>query len=157
MVDDAVVEKRLVVVAFVPIALAKTRLPILALSMVEEPIVPSPKLKLVEKRLVELAVSEKRLVVVAFVARSELIVPRSAVRAEEKRLVVVALAARIEFIVPKSVAKLVEKKLVVVAEVPVALSKVNPLPQRLANSPVELAIVAFSMIELNNSPWWVRL
>jgi hypothetical protein len=77
LVDDAVVEKWLVVVALVEVELRKVmfwrveepvtrRLAIEAIEVID-PIEPEPRLKLVEKRLVDEAVVEKWLVVVALV------------------------------------------------------------------------------------------
>lgn len=59
---ETVVAKRLVLEAVV-----EKRLVVVALELVELPMMPAPKLKTVAKRLVEEAVVEKRLVVVAWV------------------------------------------------------------------------------------------
>jgi hypothetical protein len=112
LVELAVVLKKLVVVAEVPVAFTKVKFwrvvePVRRrLPKVPEPRVREPMLALVLKRLVELEVVEKKLVVVAFVVvelvavrasvemlfeTREAMVPRVLVRMEEKKLVEVAL------------------------------------------------------------------
>ena len=73
LVELAVVEKKLVVVAEVPVAFKKVKFwrvvePVRSrLPAVRKPAEPVPRLKLVEKRFVEEALVENRLVVVALV------------------------------------------------------------------------------------------